>query len=158
MAGRPPEPDPSGIMVYPKLNVPKDRKSDPNQQSQWKIKGFGGGGGGGGLKEKKKWVIGIAIAAGVGGILGFLFAPSKSGELEKAATEATDAKKAQAVEKDRADGLDKALTALKKDKDAADKQLADLSTKAADVEKRSEKLAEEEKKVQAAIDKSSGSV
>ena len=52
------------------------------------------------------------------------------------------------VEKDRADGLDKALTQLKQDKADEDKQLAALSGKAADVDKKAEQLAAEEKKLQ----------
>ena len=143
-------------MVYPKLQV-KDRKSDPSHPQ---VRGFGGGGGGGGggKLQRNKWIIGIAIAAVLGGIIGFVASPSHAGEADKAKTEAADAKKAVGVEKDRADGLDKALAAVKKDKETADKELEALSTKAADVDKRAAKLADEEKKVQAAIDKSSGSV
>lgn len=139
-------------MVYPKIQVPKDRKSDPSRPV---VKGFTGGGGG---PDKKKWIIGVAIAAVVGGIIGFIVAPSKAGQVDEAKADAEGAKKALAVEKDRADGLDKALGALKKDKADVDKQVSELSGKAADVEKRAAKLADEEKKVQGAIDKSSGSV
>jgi len=146
--------DPSGIMVYPKIQVPKDRKSDPSHPM---VRGFGGGGGGRN-SQRNKWIIGVAIAAVLGGIIGFVASPSHAGEADKAKAEAADAKKAVGVEKERADGLDKALAALKKDKADADKQLEALSTKAADVDKRAAKLAEEEKKVQGAIDKSSGSV
>jgi len=145
--------DPSGVMVYPKINVPKDRKSDPSHPH---VRGFGGGGGK--LSEKKKWIIITAIGAVVGGIIGFVAAPSHAGEADKAKTEAADAKKAAGTEKDRADGLDKQLTQVKKDKEAVDKELEQLSGKAADVEKRAAKLAEEEKKVGAAIDKSQGTV
>jgi chemotaxis protein MotB len=139
-------------MVYPKLQV-KDRKGDPSHPQ---VRGFGGGGGG--KTDKVKWMIGIAIAAVVGGAVGFIASPSHADDADKAKADATDAKKAVGVEKDRADGLDKAFTALKKDKADADKELAALSTKAADVDKRAAKLAEEEKKVQGAIDKASGSV
>ncbi len=140
-------------MVYPKLQVPKDRKSDPSRPL---VKGFSGGGGGG--SDTTTWIAGVAGAAVVGGLVGFLVAPSKAGQAEAAKADADGAKKALAVEKDRADGLDKALAALKKDKADADKKVSELSDKAADVEKRAAKLAEEEKKVQGAIDKSSGSV
>jgi chemotaxis protein MotB len=138
-------------MVYPKLQVPKDRKSDPSHPQ---VKGFGGGGG---LNNKHKWMIGVAVAAVAGGIVGFVVAPS-GGDSAKVKAEAAEAKKAQAVEKERADGLDKALAALKEEKAADDKKLEELSTKAADIDKRAAQLAEEEKKVQGAIDKSSGSV
>ena len=118
-------------MVYPKLSV-KDRKSDPSHPQ---VRGFGGGGGGGNA-QRNKWIIGVAIAAVLGGIIGFVASPSHAGEADKAKTEAADAKKAVGVEKDRADGLDKALAAVKKDKETADKELEALSTKAADVDKR----------------------
>jgi len=143
--------DPSGILVYPKAQVPK-RESEP------RVRGFSSGGGG--KKKLDKKLLGIGGGALVaGGILGFMFAPgSHADEATKAKAEAATATQARAVEKDRADGLDKALAALKKDKADEDKQLAALSGKAADVDKKAEQLAAEEKKIQATIDKSQGSV
>lgn len=143
--------DPSGILVYPKAQMPK-RESEP------RVRGFSNGGGG--KKKLDKKLFGIGGGALVaGGILGFMFAPgSHKDEADKAKVEAAAAAKARNVEKDRADGLDQALTALKKDKAEEDKQLAALSGKAADVDKKADQLAAEEKKIQATIDKSQGSV
>ena len=116
---RPPIDDPSGIMVYPKLQVPKgDRKNEPV------VRGFGGGGGG-----KRTLIIGVALAAVVGAAVGFLLAPSKADELDKANAAAADAKKAADTEKVRADGLDTALAAMRKDKADADQRLTQLLTK-----------------------------
>ena len=136
--------DPSGILVYPKIQVPKNRQSEP------RVAGFAKKSGPG------KWIAAVALALIGGAILGFMFAPgSHADEAAKAKADAAAADKARGVEKDRADGLQAAIDKLKKDKAAADAQLATLSTKAADVDK---KLADEQKKLQDAVDKSSGSV
>src|SRR5258706_14632007 len=104
---RPPD-DPSGIMVYPKINVPKN---DPSHPSHPRVKGFGGGGSRFQfIKDNKKAVIGIAIAAVVGGMIGFLVAPTHSGEADKAKTEAVEAKKVSGGAKERAGGPAKART------------------------------------------------
>lgn len=138
-------------MVYPKIPVPSNRPSDPGPP---RVKGFGGGAN----KERRKWIIGIAIAAVLGGIIGFVAHPSHADEADKAKAEAVAAQKAAATQKDRADGLDKQLTEVQKAKESADKQVESLSGKAADVDKKAADLAAEEKKLQATIDKSQGSV
>lgn len=143
--------DPSGVLVYPKAQVPKGRQSDPPPQ----VRGFGGKKE---SREKRKWYAAVALALVGGALLGFIFTPSHASEAQKAKSEAAAADKARAVEKDRADGLDKALTQLKQDKAEEDKQLATLSGKAADVDKKAEQLAAEEKKLQGTIDKTQGSV
>ena len=138
-------------MVYPKAQGSKGRQPDPPPQ----VRGFGA------KKEsrdKRKWYAAIALALVGGALLGFIFTPSHAAEAQKAKSEAAAADKARAVEKDRADGLDKALVQLKQDKADEDKQLAALSGKAADVDKKAEQLAAEEKKLQGTIDKSQGSV
>src|SRR5450432_1646334 len=140
--------DPSGILVYPKAQVPKSRQSEP------RVAGFG-------LKNSgnRKWFLAIALALVGGAILGFIVAPgSHADEAEKAKAEATTADKARAVEKQRADSLQAANDKLKSDTAIAGQQLAALSNKAADVNKRAEQLAAEEKKLQATVDKSQGSV
>jgi chemotaxis protein MotB len=139
--------DPSGILVYPKIQVPKNRQSEP------RVGGFGKGGG------RRKWYVAIALALIGGAIVGFMFAPgSHADEADKAKADAAAADKARGVEKDRADGLQAAIDKLTKDKAAADAQLATLSGKAADVDKKATELAAEEKKLQGTIDKSQGSV
>jgi len=141
--------DPSGILVYPKITVPKNRQSEP------RVAGFGGNRGG----ADRKWYLGIALAVVGGAIVGFILAPgSHADEAEKARAAATAADKARSVEKDRADGLQAANDKLTKDKAAEDKRLDALSSKAADVDKKAEQLAAEEKKIQGTIDKSQGSV
>jgi chemotaxis protein MotB len=133
--------DPSGILVYPKAQVPKSRQSEP------RVAGFS-------LKNSgnRKWFLAIALALVGGAILGFIVAPgSHADEAEKAKAEAATADKARSVEKQRADSLQAANDKLKTD-------AASLSTKAADVDKRADQLAAEEKKLQATVDKSQGSV
>lgn len=138
-------------MVYPKAQGTKGRLPDPPPQ----VRGFGAKKE---SREKRKWYAAIALALVGGALLGFILTPSHASEAQKAKSEAAAADKARAVEKDRADGLDKALVQLKQDKADEDKQLAALSGKAADVDKKAEQLAAEEKKLQGTIDKSQGSV
>ncbi|HET9987501.1 MAG TPA: hypothetical protein VFQ65_03255, partial [Kofleriaceae bacterium] len=140
--------DPSGVLVYPKVS--KGKQSDPPP-----VRGFGRKDRD---RDKRKWYAAIGLALVGGTILGFVLTPSHAEEAKKAKTDAATADKARTVEKDRADGLDKALAQLKQDKGDEDKQLAALSGKAADVDKKADQLAAEEKKMQATIDKSQGSV
>ncbi|HEY0254975.1 MAG TPA: OmpA family protein, partial [Kofleriaceae bacterium] len=106
-----------------------------------------------------KWYTALVLALIGGAILGFMFAPgSHADEAARAKTEAAAADKAREVEKQRADGLQAANDKLKKDKDAAEASLAELFTKKSDVDKKAQALADEEKKLQATIDKSQGSV
>ena len=69
--------DPSGMVVYPQLPVPKGGPSEP------KVKGFKQPAKESGLSMTKV-IAGLVIAAIIGGGVGFLVAPSKSGELSKA--------------------------------------------------------------------------
>jgi chemotaxis protein MotB len=140
--------DPSGILVYPKAQVPRSRQSEP------RVAGFGGKNLG-----NRKWLLAIALALVGGAILGFILAPgSHADEAAKAKTAAATAEQARSVEKQRADSLQAANDKLKNDKADAEQQLAALSNKAADVNKRAEQLAAEEKKLQATVDKSQGVV
>ncbi|MFT3696952.1 MAG: OmpA family protein [Kofleriaceae bacterium] len=137
--------DPSGILVYPKLDVPKSRQSEP--RVGMKKKGNGG------------WVLALILALVGGAILGFMFAPgSHADEAAKAKADAEAAEHARDVEKQRADGLQAANDKLTKDKDAATAQLSELTGQKADLDKKAAALADEQKKVQATIDKSQGSV
>ncbi|CAN5596927.1 hypothetical protein BH11MYX1_BH11MYX1_09360 [soil metagenome] len=141
--------DPSGILVHPKIEVPRGRRSEP------RVAGFGDQRG----RGKGPWFAAIALALIGGAILGFMFAPpSHEAEAVQANAATLAAERATGVEKDRADGLQKALDASKHAKDDADSKVASLSTKAADVDKKAEELAAAEKKLQATIDKSQGSV
>ena len=143
--------DPSGILVYPKIEVPKGRQSEP------RVAGFGTPRGSG--SGRSTWFVAIALALVGGAILGFMFAPpSHKEEAAQAQTATLAAERATGVEKDRADGLQKALNAGKKEKAEADAKIAALTTKAADVDKKVDELAAAEKKLQATIDQSQGSV
>ncbi len=148
--------DPSGIVVNPKIEVPRGRRSEPRVGGNGPL----GVGGNGPLRGGKgPWYAAIALALIGGATLGFLFAPpSHEDEAAKAKLATLAAERATGVEKDRADGLQQALDASKKSKDAADARVSALSTKAADVDKKATELAAEEKKLQATIDKSQGSV
>jgi chemotaxis protein MotB len=133
------DPDASGISVYPRLPVPKGGRGDSKLPTKR----------GGGIDKK---LVGGAIALAVlaGGVGYVAHRPDTSGA-DKAKADVVAAQKAASVEKDRADGLEQQLDQLKKDKEAAEKAAADLSTKVSDADAAAAKL-------QATIDKSQGSV
>jgi chemotaxis protein MotB len=135
------DPDASGISVYPRLPIPKGKHSDPKMPKK-----------GGGMNLK---LIGVVAAAAVLG-LGVGYLAHRDGGGDKAKSDAAAAAKAASVEKDRADGLAAQLEQANKDKDAAEKTAADLSTKVSDAEKKASDAAAA--KLSATIDKSQGSV
>ena len=144
--------DPSGMVVYPKLPVPQARLSEP------KVKGFKSDSGGGGMSMAKV-IIGLVVAAAVGGAAGFFFAPSKAEEVAKAKKELAASQTAQKVEKDRADGAEKRASVLEKDKTELEQKLSEVSARAGEMEKKVADANEAaQKKLQAAIDKSQGTV
>jgi len=136
--------DPSGIAVYPKMDVPQQRGSEP------RVKGFPPSGGGGGL-DMKKVVIGLVGALAVGGAVGYLVKPSHAGDVDKAQAALAEAQKNATAEKTRADVLDQQLAETKKQADQ-------LAGKAAEVDKRAAELDAQQKKLSGALDKDSGSV
>jgi len=130
--------DPSGMVVYPKLPIPKARNSEP------KVKGF----------SVPKVIVALLIAVAIGGGVGYVLGPA--GALNKVKKELAAAKTATKVEKDRADGAEQRASVLEKDKADLEQKLTEASAK---VEKQSaDANAEAEKKLAAAIDKSQGSV
>lgn len=153
MEGPPPE-DPSGIMVYPKIPLPGGRPGEPAGSPR--VRGFTSGGGGG--YDKRKIAIGLGVAAVVGGLLGFLVAPSHKAEAKKAQADLAAAQQAATSEKARADGLEKELTTAKRYQADAEQKVQDLQSKADEVAKKASDLDAEEKKIQGTIDKSQGSV
>jgi len=150
-----PPDDPSGIMVYPKMPLQPTRPSDPGSP---RIRGFTSGGGGGGGYSKRKIIAGLAIAVVVGGAIGFIVRPSHASEAAKAQEDLAAAQMVGSAEKNRADGLAAQLDTVTKAKADEDKQLSELSTKAADVDKKAADLAAQQKKLEGTIDKSQGSV
>jgi chemotaxis protein MotB len=148
-----PTEDPSGILVYPKL----DRSSDPrnprgDSTPPPNVKGFP-------VKKPGKGrgplIAGVVGALAIGAGAGYVLKPSKAGELAAARDEA---KKAEDSAKQHADDLNKQLAAVQADKQKDDDQLASLSSKAGDIDKKAAELDAEQKKLQGAIDKESGSV
>ncbi|MGE5180463.1 MAG: OmpA family protein [Acidobacteriota bacterium] len=144
----PPE-DPSGIMVYPKMPVPQ-RTSEP------KVKGFSSTGGSGPSRARLAAVLGGAFV--LGGGVGFVARPTHGGEADVAKKQLAEQKKALDAATTKAKDLEAAQTKLTADKADEDKKLEELQGKAADLDKKAAELAEEEKKVQGAVDKASGSV
>jgi chemotaxis protein MotB len=148
-----PTEDPSGILVYPKL----DRGSDPRNSRgdstpPPNVKGFP-------VKKTGKGrgplIAGVVGALAIGAGAGYVLKPSKAGELAAARDEA---KKADDAAKRQADDLNKQLAAVQADKQKDDDQIAALSSKAGDVDKKAAELDAAQKKLQGAIDKESGSV
>ncbi len=138
------------MLVYPKIPVPKTRPSDPGDKLRTNPFAKEG---------KKKWIIAIAGGAVVGGALGFLLRPTHADEVDKAKADAATAQKSAQAEKERADGLDKMLAVVQKDKADTQKQLEDLQGKASDADKKAADADALQKKLQAAIgDKENGSV
>ena len=155
----PPSDDESGMLVYPKLPVPKQRVSDPGMRPSRPP----------GPRRKlaidRRALVGLVGAAVVGGAIGFAVRPTHAGDLAKARAALADAQKVSAADRAHADEVGAQLEAAKQaeqqaeaaQKDAEQKA-ADLSTKAADAEQQAQKLAADQKKLQAAVDKGTGSV
>jgi chemotaxis protein MotB len=138
------------MLVYPKMPVPKGRQNDAGEMMS--TKPF--------LRDsKQKWIIAIAAGVLVGGGAGFLLRPTHADEVDKAKADLATAQKGASAEKERADGLDKMLAVVQKDKADSQKQLEDLQSKASDAEKKVADAEAVTKKLQAAIgDKENGSV
>jgi chemotaxis protein MotB len=141
--------DPSGILVYPKVerkNAPRGDSTPPPN-----VKGFSGKRN----KPRAPMIAGLVGAAALGAGVGYVVKPSHAGELAHERAAAEDAQKAAAV------ALDDAKTKLaqsEKEKATSDEQLAQLQSKATDVDKKAAELDAAQKKLQGAIDKESGTV
>ncbi|MDB4955657.1 MAG: Flagellar motor rotation protein MotB [Myxococcales bacterium] len=108
--------------------------------------------------DHKKWIIAIIAGVLFGSIVGFLLKPSHADEAEKAKKDLAEAEKSATALKIRAEGLDKELAAVKKDKDDADEKLKEASDKVANADKKVAEADAIQKKLQGTIDKSQGSV
>jgi chemotaxis protein MotB len=154
MARDPGPPDQSGIMVYPRMPVPK-RESESRLPS-----GPRG-------KINRKLVALVSGTLVGGGALGFAIRPaltkdSRVGTLE---TQLAEAGSAVSVQKTRADGLDKDLEKMLDGKRTAEKKLSEaekaqsqLASKAADAEAKTKAAQAVQSKLQASVDKSIGLV
>lgn len=150
------DPTESGVLVYPRMPVPDaHRKSDPRLPRA--SRPLGG----------KKLAAVLVGALVVGGALGFVLRPKLSPdaripELERAVT---DAQAAANVQKDRADGLDKHLSLamaakhdMEKELEVAQKAQRELADKAAVAVAKAKEADDAQAKLNAAVDKSAGSV
>jgi chemotaxis protein MotB len=145
--------DPSGMVVYPKLPVPK-----PTPEAVVKKRPMPRMPDAGSLSMVKV-IIALVIAALIGGAAGFFLSPTKQGELTKTRKELAASQTAAKVEKDRADGVQQRLTVLEKDKTELEQKLSEVSAKAGEMEKKvADANAATEKKLQAAVDKSQATV
>jgi chemotaxis protein MotB len=143
--------DPSGMVVYPKLPIPKPRQSEP------KVKGFKDPSSGGGGFSLTKLLVGLVLAAAIGVGVGWFLGPK--GTVAKVKKELAAAQTATKVEKDRADGAEQRAAVLEKDKADLEQKLSEASAKAGELGKQvADANAAAEKKLSAAIDKSQGSV
>jgi chemotaxis protein MotB len=142
--------DPSGMVVYPQLPIPKGGPSEP------KVKGFKQPSSNDGGLSMRKVIAGLVIAAVIGGGVGFFLAPSKANDLTKAKKDLAAAQASAKVEKDRADGAEQRADVLAKDKSELEQKLSSTSADAAKQVADANEAAE--KKLAAAIDKSQGSV
>jgi chemotaxis protein MotB len=103
----------------------------------------------------------IAIVAGavvVGLLVGWLVAPSKKKELAETKEQLETAQKTATTASERATGLDKKVETLEKAKAYVEDQLKETQGKAKDLEQKASDAEALQKKLQATIDKSQGSV
>ena len=139
------------MVVYPKLPVPSGGQRGATEA---RVKGFADGG-----YSKPKIAAAVAAVMLVGAGIGYVVAPSKADELEVAKKEAGAQQTAAKVEKDRADGVQKQVEVLTKDKEDLQKQLSEMTAKAGEMEKKAAQAnMVAEKKLSAAIDKKDGEV
>jgi len=139
---------PSGELVYPKLEVPKARQSEPRLARGPGKRGRGA----------VPWLVAVLLAAAGGAVAGYLIKPSHAAEASKAKAALAGAQQAADAATTRADALAKDLDAARDAETAAKKQVETLSSKAEDAEKKAAELAAEQKKLQGAIDGGNGSV
>jgi chemotaxis protein MotB len=139
--------EPSGMIVNPKLPVPQQpihRPSAPNVDNGLSI---------------PKLAIGLIVAACVGAIVGYLAKPGQADKVAVVRKEAATAQTAAKVEKDRAEGMQKQVDVLTKDKQQLETELAAASAKLKENEKKAEAAnADAQKKLQAAVGNGTGEV
>lgn len=142
------DPTDTGVLVYPKLEVPK-RASEPRMPKQ---PGPG----------RRTGLLAALVGGGLvaGAAAGFFVGPKiapdeRIAELEKAAASATEV---ATIQKDRADGLESSLKVATAAKAEVDQQLDVAKQAQARLAAAEAKAKEAQAKLTSAIDKSSGSV
>ena len=149
------EADESGILVYPRVPVPKQRESAPKLPKK-----------DGPTIDKMRIVLAV-VGLAVGVIAGFLVRPaiSPDARIGELAGEVEAAKQGAGTQKERADVAEKALDTAQKARDAAQKQLAaaavaqtELASKVAENEQKAKEADALKKKLDAAVEKGTGTV
>lgn len=146
----------SGVLVYPRLPVPRGRRDEPRLATQHARRRWGGG-----------RIAAIAIAALAGGAGGWFLRPviAPDPRITTADKRASDAEAAAAAQKTRADALDKQVDAAGKARRDAEAKLAvaeaaqaELAGRTAD-EASQRKVAEAvQAKLKPAVDRAAGSI
>lgn len=144
----------SGMLVYPKLPMPK-RESEARMPKQPKRGGT----------SKLAILVLFVVALGAGGAAGYFARPMIDGEGDERAHAQAARETAVAAEQAKSAQLAREAKQLEADKQALTQQLADAvqvqsttAGKAADVDKQAKDTKAAEQKLDAAVDKSAGTV
>lgn len=149
---RPPAEDPSGVLVYPKIERPRELRAESAHPHHSHPKFPSAS------RRRALWIASVVVAGAAGTALGYGLKASHDGELAAANASLADRDAALAKEHARGDALSAQLDQMTAKKDAAEKIAAQLTAKSSDVDKKAADLAAAQQKVQAAVDASSGSV
>ncbi|MBA3541098.1 MAG: OmpA family protein, partial [Deltaproteobacteria bacterium] len=147
-------PDESGVMVYPKVQVPKGRESDPGLKRPKSAK-----------PSRTAYAM-LGGAAVLGVVLGFVVRPLvlPDAEVDTLASKLVAEQKATKLQAEKAGFFEKEATELRQSSEDMTKKLTDataaksaLETKASELDKKAKEITAVEDRLKAAIDKS-GSV
>ncbi len=147
----------SGVLVYPRVPVPKGSNRDSAPKVPKKP---------GPAIDKMRIVLALAGLV-LGLVIGFVLRPmvAPDGRVDDLVAQADSAAKATALQKDRADAAEKSLETAQKARDAATKDLAnaeaaqaELATKVAEGNAKAKEAEEQKKKLLASVENGMGSV
>lgn len=147
-------PTDTGVPVFPKLPVPKGRDSESKMGKNNRQ-----------LDKTLVAMFGGAIVLGL--ILGYVVRPcvSKDPRVAELEDKVVEVDKAAGTQKQRADGLEKDLDVMRTTKASVEKKLTEaqkaqteLQSRTADAEKDAKDRADAQKKLQAAVDKATGTI